>query len=196
MARGDEWLRHEGTVGRPVGCEIVILDERGRELDVGQVGNIFLRRIDGEQGFRYLGDAEPGAHGRRGFSTYGDLGMARRGRLPLHRRSPSRHDRFRGCQCLSGGSGVGTRRPWSPLPTLWSSDFPTTSGATGVHAIVELTRGGPALGPEELRRFAGTAWRLTRSQSPIEFVDRIPRSEAGKVNRSTLVAERTGTAHA
>ena len=108
MARGDESIQHEGTVGRPVGCEILILDDQRRQLDVGQVGNVFLRRMDGEQGFRYLGAKSPRPTAD-GFSTYGDLGWLDEGRVSLHCGSTSRHDRFRWCQCLSSRIGVGAR---------------------------------------------------------------------------------------
>ncbi|HEY2428330.1 MAG TPA: AMP-binding protein, partial [Acidimicrobiales bacterium] len=42
--RGDEWLRHPGSVGKPIReGEVRVLDEAGHELAAGQIGEIYLR---------------------------------------------------------------------------------------------------------------------------------------------------------
>ena len=58
--RGDEWLRHEGSVGRPTGGTVVrILRADGSEAPVGEVGRIEMTR-PGPATYRYLGvDAPP-----------------------------------------------------------------------------------------------------------------------------------------
>src|SRR5581483_870050 len=43
VIRGDEWLQHPGSVGRPWQCEQKILGEDGRELPPGEIGEIFTR---------------------------------------------------------------------------------------------------------------------------------------------------------
>ena len=41
---GDEWLRHEGSVGRGQrGTEVRVLDEDGDEVPTGEIGEIFMR---------------------------------------------------------------------------------------------------------------------------------------------------------
>ncbi|MEZ4523128.1 MAG: AMP-binding protein [Thermomicrobiales bacterium] len=55
MIRGDEWLEHPGSVGRPSGdAELKILDEDQRELPAGEVGEIYMRTPPGPT-FEYLG---------------------------------------------------------------------------------------------------------------------------------------------
>ena len=44
--RGDEWLEHPGSVGRPQDCEIRILDEEGNEVADGEVGEIVVDCTD------------------------------------------------------------------------------------------------------------------------------------------------------
>lgn len=72
LIRGDEWLRHPGSVGRPTGCEIRILDEHGNQLPTGQVGEVYLRS-PGTRQPTYLGDGPPLPE-RDGFLSVGDLG--------------------------------------------------------------------------------------------------------------------------
>jgi bile acid-coenzyme A ligase len=54
--RGDEWLAHPGSVGRPDDTELRILDEDGNELPPGEVGEIYMRdkRASGPT-YRYVG---------------------------------------------------------------------------------------------------------------------------------------------
>jgi long-chain acyl-CoA synthetase len=70
-----EWLRHPGTVGRPIaGSQLKILDNDGREVPAGTVGLIYLTHYTGDS-FEYHVDEPKTRNGRRGdFVTVGDLG--------------------------------------------------------------------------------------------------------------------------
>ncbi len=69
----DEWLAHKGSVGRSVSGPLHILDEHGRPLPAGEVGEVWFER---SSDFRYLNDADKTSESRRanGSGTFGDLG--------------------------------------------------------------------------------------------------------------------------
>jgi len=67
-----DWLAHKGTVGRPMACELVIRDDDGKELGLGEPGTVWFR---GNTDYRYFNDPEKTAESRSGdLSTVGDVG--------------------------------------------------------------------------------------------------------------------------
>jgi len=68
----DEWLAHKGSVGRSARGPVMIVDDEGNELPVGEVGQIwFVNSSD----FHYHGDEAKTAEARRGAGgTFGDIG--------------------------------------------------------------------------------------------------------------------------
>lgn len=71
--RGDEWLRHPGSVGRATGSTSVsVRSADGVELPAGTVGQVWLRR-EGDPTYRYLGGES--ARTADGWDTIGDLGL-------------------------------------------------------------------------------------------------------------------------
>ncbi|WP_436791940.1 AMP-binding protein, partial [Yinghuangia sp. YIM S10712] len=72
--RGDEWMKHQGSVGRPLrSTEIRILDPDGNELPAGEVGDVYMRSAS-YGGYKYLGDAPELKRTEEGFQTAGDVG--------------------------------------------------------------------------------------------------------------------------
>lgn len=71
----EEWLRKPGTVGRPAGAVIHILDDDGNELPRGEAGTIFFESPTAA-GFVYHGDEAKTASTRsaHGWATMGDIG--------------------------------------------------------------------------------------------------------------------------
>ena len=69
----EEWLAHEGSVGRPLGCEVHICDDDGEELPVGEPGTVYF---GGGGEFEYYNDPEKtsGSRHSQGWSTLGDVG--------------------------------------------------------------------------------------------------------------------------
>ena len=81
-----ELTRRPGSVGMPLPpTEIRIADDAGEPLPAGEVGEVLIGV--GEDHREYYGDPEATARTWSGpWLRSGDLGRARRGRLPLHRR--------------------------------------------------------------------------------------------------------------
>ncbi|MGZ8179668.1 AMP-binding protein [Williamsia sp. SKLECPSW1] len=72
MISGRDWLDRPGSVGRGIGgTEVAIRDERGRDLGVGEVGTVWMRR-DGPARYAYVG--APSSRTSDGWDTAGDLG--------------------------------------------------------------------------------------------------------------------------
>ncbi len=70
--RGDEWLRHPGSVGKPRNCEVAIFDDGGNEVAPGQVGEVFMRSSISRQP-SYVGSG-PLLRRIGDFLSVGDLG--------------------------------------------------------------------------------------------------------------------------
>jgi bile acid-coenzyme A ligase len=177
---GDEWLSHPGSVGRPVRCEIKILDDDGRELPAGEVGEVFTMPGPGFGNFRYLND-EPRRR-RDGWETIGDLGwMDADGYLYIADRRVD--------MIVTGGANVYPAEVEAALdqhPDIRSSaviGLPDDDLVSRVHAVVETLS---PIDIDGLRAFL--AERLVRYKIPrtFEFVDDSIRDEAGKVRRSAL----------
>ena len=68
-----DWLRHKGSVGRPVVGTITILDDTGSPVAPGADGTIYF---SGGDGFEYHNDPDrtAAAHGPGGWTSLGDVG--------------------------------------------------------------------------------------------------------------------------
>jgi len=187
MIRGDEWLAHPGSLGKPYFCEMKILDEEQKELPAGEVGEIFMRSTLPGPTYEYRG-----AQAKRtqdGFESVGDLGWVDAdGYLYLADR---RVDLI-----ITGGANIYPAEVEAAL-----SEHPAVAdvAVTGIphadlgktaHAIVEIRAGHARPSPDELAAYC--AARLARYKVPrsFEFIARLPRNEAGKIRRSQLAEER------
>jgi bile acid-coenzyme A ligase len=189
--RGDEWLTHQGSVGRGIrDTEIRILGPDQHDLPSGDVGEIYLRSpFTG--GYGYLGDAGNLPTTPDGFATAGDLGwMDEEGFLYVVDRRVD--------MIITGGANVFPAEVEAAL-----LDHPGIADAVvvglqdeewgrRVHAIVEPTDKSDPLTEAEVIAFAKAHLAAYKVPKTVEFVDSIPRSAATKVNRGQLVAERGG----
>jgi len=187
--RGDEWLHHAGTLGHGVlGTNVVVLDDDGCELAAHEVGQIFLRRPGGPSG-TYVGRGVAALEMlENGFATVGDLGwLDEDGFVYLADR---RVDLI-----VSGGvnvypaeveAAVGEHPEVADVVVI---GLPDEEWGKRVHAIVQKAPNA-TLTSEGVREFARS--RLARYKVPktVEFIERMPRSAATKVNRALLVEER------
>jgi bile acid-coenzyme A ligase len=72
VIRGDEWIRHEGSVGRPWRSKVAIRDEHGRDLPPGESGQIYFKDVGGHRSCVFGGPA--GQVSFDGFRPVGDHG--------------------------------------------------------------------------------------------------------------------------
>ena len=186
--RGDEWLLHPGSVGRPVNAELKILDEAFNELPQGEVGEIFMRpHTHPAPTYRYIG-APPAKATPDGFISVGDMGFIDpEGYVFL---SDRRVDLI-----IRGGANIYPAEVEAALSEhpdvadVAVVGIPDDELGKTVHAIVE-----PRLGtkPDEPALRAWMRERLTAYKMPqaYEFMTTLPRDQSGKIRRSQLAQER------
>jgi bile acid-coenzyme A ligase len=186
--RGDLWLEHPGTLGRPWGgTEIKILGPDGTEVPSGEVGEIYMR-LPGGIRHGYLGNVPPASTTDDNFTTIGDLGyFDDDGFLYMADRRVD--------MIVTGGANVFPAEVEAALsehPEIADVvviGLPDDEWGQRVHAIVQPAPGATLSEPAVI---AFAKERLTGYKAPktIELVDAIPRSEATKVNRAALRDER------
>ena len=183
--RGDEWLAHPGSVGRPVLGEVRVLDAEGKEAPPGEVGEVWMRRGAGAPpSYRYVGAKAKVRED--GWESLGDLGrMDAEGYLYLADRETD--------MILVGGANVYPAEIEAALdehPAVGSCcviGLPHEDLGDVPHAILQLDS---EISDEALLAHLGE--RLAKYKLPRSFerVREPLRSEAGKVRRSALRAER------
>ncbi|AHH19847.1 putative bile acid-coenzyme A ligase [Nocardia nova SH22a] len=181
---GAEWLEHPGSVGRPVVGEICVLDEEGRSVPPGEVGEIYMRPPAGATLFRYIGAT---ARTVGDWTTFGDLGsMDEQGYLYI---SDRRTDMI-----VTGGANIFPAEVEGVLlehPQVLSAvvvGIPHHDLGHTAHAVVQTTG---LVAEDELRRYM--AERLVRYKQPRSYrlVSESLRDDAGKVRRTAIRDEET-----
>jgi bile acid-coenzyme A ligase len=187
--RGDEWLTHQGSVGRGFrDTEIRILDAEKNPVATGEDGDIYLR-APMSAGYRYLGGAPPLPSTEDGFRSAGDIGhLDEDGYLYIIDR--------RADMIVTGGANVFPAEVESALaghPDI--ADVVVIGVADAqwgrrVHAVVQAARA--SLTEEQVIEYAKGRLAPYKAPKTVEFVDKIPRTAATKVNRSAMIAARGG----
>jgi bile acid-coenzyme A ligase len=189
--RGDEWMSHPGSVGRPLpGTQVKILGDDEKELPAGQIGDVFLKSARAG-GSRYLGNVAQARRTADGFATMGDLGhLDSDGYLYLADR--------RSDLIITGGANVFPAEVESAL-----IDHPKVADVVviglrdpqwgrRVHAVIEPADHRSPPTAQEVIGYAKGRLAAYKVPKTIEIIDAIPRSEATKVNRGRLIEERGG----
>ena len=189
ILNGLEWLDHRGSVGRPHLDKIRIVDEEGRDLPVGEVGEIFALPAGG-RGSTY---AYIGAETRStpdGYETLGDFGwLDEDGFLYIADRRTD--------MIVSGGANIFPAEVESALmahPGIEGAvviGLPDEDFGASAHAIIQPTDGWQGKLDEDMLvtflRDRLVAYKLPRS---FEFVGGQLRDDAGKVRRQQLREQR------
>ena len=189
--RGDEWLAHQGSVGRGFrDTEIQILDADKKPVPAGEDGDIYLR-APMSAGYRYLGGASPLPSTEDGFRSAGDIGhLDEDGFLYLVDRRVD--------MIVSGGANVFPAEVESALAGHPDIADVVVIGLADerwgrrVHAVIQLADGEGALTEEQVIEYAKGRLAPYKAPKTVEFVDKIPRTAATKVNRSAMIAARGG----
>ena len=183
LVRGDEWLARPGTVGRGYLTQIRILDDDGHPIPPGTTGTVFMRTPQRIGRSDYV-------NGRAirttldGFATVGDHGrLDRDGYLYLE---PRDHDTIN-----VGGEKVDPDEVEAAL-----RDHPAVIDAVAV-AVPHQTLGsvvaahivlrpGASVRKAELAAHCGRRLAGYKIPKHFTFVDQVPRSAAGKIQRWRL----------
>ena len=186
LISAEEWLAHPGSVGKPMMCQIHILDQDGKELPPGQAGEIYF---EGGFCFEYLNDAEKTAASRdsHGWTTVGDVGYVDDdGYLYLTDR--------RAHMIISGGANIYPQEIENVLvvhPAVGDVavfGVPDDDMGEQVKAVVEPADG-VAPGRElEAELIAYCRERLAHYKCPksVDFIDEMPRLDTGKLYKQKL----------
>jgi len=188
--RADEYMEHEGSVGRPArDTGVKVLDADGNDAPAGQVGEIYMRSpLYG--GSTYLGAGQPKMT-EDGYCTVGDIGyLDEDGYLYLVDR---RVDLI-----ITGGANV-----YPAEVEIALMEHPKVADVVvigvkddewgrRVHAIIEAADADDPPTFDEMRAYAKDRLSTYKVPKSIEIVDRIPRSAATKVNRGALLEARGG----
>ena len=185
---GPEWLEHKGSVGKPMGSEMAILDDHGTECAVGEIGEIYFRPLAGAASTsEYIGAS---AKKRGEWQTYGDLGhVDEDGYLYIADRRTD--------MIVSGGANIFPAEIEAALdqhPDIRSSiviGLPDPDLGQKAHAIIQISDEARArVDDDALRAFL--ADRLVRYKIPrtFEFTRENLRDDAGKARRTKLRDDR------
>jgi bile acid-coenzyme A ligase len=183
IIRGEEWLKHKGSVGRPAEGTMRILDQQGNDCPPDVVGEVYMKPRG--KTYHYIGATAKRTED--GWETLGDMGrFDADGYLYLADRQTD--------MILSGGANVYPAEVEAVLdafPGVRSScvvGMPDDDMGSRVHAIIDTA--GRELDMEALERFLNDQLARYKHPRSYEVVDEPLRDDAGKVRRSALRAER------
>jgi len=177
----EDWRSRPGTVGRPRGgIEVHVLDDEGRELGPGEVGQVYIRNA---MPFEYQGAPEKTAETWRGdMFSVGDMGyLDADGYLFLTDRKTH--------MIISGGANI---YPAEVENVLYSHPAVADVAVIGVpdpefgeqvKAIVER-RG--EVTEDELIAFCRERIAHYKCPRSVDFVDVLPREPSGKIRKREL----------
>jgi bile acid-coenzyme A ligase len=183
LVRGDEWLARPGTVGRGFLTQIRVLDDAGRPVPPGTTGTVFLRtpqrvgRADyvNDQAIRTTPD---------GFATVGDHGrLDQDGYLHLE---PRDHDTINvGGEKVDPDEVEAALRDHPAIVDAVAVAVPhdTLGSVVGAHLVLHP---GARVRKAELAAHCGRRLAGYKIPKHFTFVDQIPRSAAGKIQRWRL----------
>ena len=189
---GTEWLAHPGSVGKPAaGAQLKILDDNGRELPAGEMGEIYMLPPGGPGStYHYVG-ASPRLTAD-GWESVGDMGyFDSDGYLYLGDR--------RSDMVLCGGRNIYPAEIEAALDSLAGVrssavvGLPDDDLGQRLHAIVDIGTDASELDEARVRQHLAQQLVSYKVPTSIEMVTTLLRDDAGKMRRSALRAARLAT---
>jgi bile acid-coenzyme A ligase len=183
MVRGDEWLARPGTVGRGFLTQVRILDDAGNPVPPDAIGTVYMRTPQRVSRSDYVSDQAIRTT-PDGFATVGDHGrLDSGGYLYLE---PRGHDTIN-----VGGEKVDPDEVEAALrdhPAVADAiavavPHPTLGSVVGAHVVLHS---GARVRKAELAAHCGRRLAGYKIPKHFTFVDQVPRSAAGKVQRWRL----------
>lgn len=183
--RGDEWLRHPGSVGRPkYGSRISIRDCDGKELAPFEIGNIYMSPPAGRFYTEYINEKPLETIGDN-FRSVGDMGYVDdEGYLYF---SDRRSDMI-----VTGGENVfaaevenAMLRNRHVLDSVVVG-IPDPEWGRRIHAVIESDG---EIDAQTLKNFLKQYLLPYKIPKTFEFVKRIPRLDNGKVAREAILKD-------
>jgi long-chain acyl-CoA synthetase len=188
LVGSEDWLKKPGTVGKMPDPEALkILDDEGGEVPRGQPGTLYFR-VSPIAPFEYFKDPDKTAKAHRdGYFTLGDVGYLD-------------EDDFlfltgRTAECIiSGGVNIYPQEIDNEIikhPAVEDScciGAPNDEWGEEVKAVITLNPGyapSPALA-QEIQTFARERLAGYKVPRSVDFVDELPRSPAGKIQRGKV----------
>ena len=183
--RGDEWLKHPGSIGRPVcGGNISIKDDSGNELPPRETGEIYMTFPEGCFDTECINKGQPRA-AADGFRSVGDFGyLDEEGYLYfVDRRSD---------MLVTGGENVFVTEVETAL--LRHNEIldaivvgiPDDEWGRRIHAVIESTM---RISEDELREFLRYYLSPYKIPKTFEFVNNLRRVSNGKTDKDRILRE-------
>jgi long-chain acyl-CoA synthetase len=184
----DDWVKHPGSVGKPLFGEAHILDENGKDVPAGQAGQVYFDM--GEITFVYHKDPEKTAESRdrHGWVTVGDVGYLNEdGYLYLTDR---KHHMI-----ISGGVNIYPQEAENLLVThpkvLDAAVFgiPDDEMGQSVKGVVQTLDAAEATDEFADELLTWLRERLAHYKCPrsISFEAQLPRTDTGKLYKQELI---------
>ena len=192
IIRGDEWLKHPGSVGRPQITDIRIRNADGALCEPHEVGEIFMRWAQSPGGapppvYTYWG-SPPAKTDGDGCVSVGDLAWQdEEGYVYIADRRVD--------MIITGGVNVYPAEVEATLTEIEAVrdvavvGVPDDEWGRRVHAIIETERPSDEL-VAELDRHCRTSMAPPKVPKSYEFLAALPRNDAGKIRRAALAADR------
>jgi long-chain acyl-CoA synthetase len=182
----EEWLNHQGSVGRAILGELHICDDSGDEIMQGESGGIYFSK---GHDFTYLNDPEKTASSRNkvGWTTLGDIGRVDvDGYLYLLDRKDF--------VIISGGVNIYPQEAENVLvnhPGVMDAaviGIPNEDFGEEVKAVVQLVdsnAAGPSM-EETLIRYCKAHLSSIKCPRSIDFEEKLPRHTTGKLYKKEI----------